>query len=96
VCGKFTPVILHGIGDNIPRWDDFPRVVVEWRRRREHPRLRESSSPIPAGPHVVGDSDTLALAAVIGFFVLGDCVGTKRYGSYAYPCPEPKERFVSV
>jgi len=27
VCGKVTQVILHGMGDNIPRWDNIPRVV---------------------------------------------------------------------
>jgi hypothetical protein len=33
-------------------------VVVKRRRRREHPRFRESSSLVPAGPPILGDADT--------------------------------------
>ena len=29
MCGKVTPVILHGIGDTIPRWDSIPRGYQE-------------------------------------------------------------------
>ena len=28
-CGKVTPVILHGVGGNIPRWDDIQREMWE-------------------------------------------------------------------
>ena len=31
VCGKVTLVILHGIGDNIPRWDHIPRLSLSIR-----------------------------------------------------------------
>ena len=29
MCGKATPVILHGVGDNTSRWDNIPRVQGE-------------------------------------------------------------------
>ena len=27
MCGKVILVILHGMGDNIPRWDNVPRKL---------------------------------------------------------------------
>ena len=56
---SMTTYPLRGVGGN--QGLEFSHALpggVERRRRREHPRLRESGSPVPAGPPILGDADT--------------------------------------
>jgi len=41
-----------------------PHVIKERRRRCEHPHLRGKGSPVPAGPPIFDDADTMCACAV--------------------------------